>query len=132
MPPAVEPELPPMSISRMDIAAALSVSRDWSRVAYPAVRRVTDWNRALSTRCPSGSAPRVAWLSHSTHRKKTHPSRISAAVMDRTSRVYRDSGFPSRQRSRSSHRKKPSPPATIITIRVRSTTGSPAKPATLA
>ena len=42
MPPAVEPEEPPISISTTDRAAAPSRRAPWSKTLYPAVRRVTD------------------------------------------------------------------------------------------
>ena len=41
-PPAVEPDEPPISIRMMDSTAELSRRPAWSKVAYPAVLRVTD------------------------------------------------------------------------------------------
>ena len=83
-PPAVEPEEPPMSISTQDMALLVSLRPPWPMESKPAVRRVTDWNRALSPFCQRGMSPRVAGLSNSSIRKNRAPPTISTAVMRST------------------------------------------------
>ena len=56
MPPAVEPGDPPMSMSITSTIWPTSLSAVRSMVLKPAVRGVMDWNSALSTRSPTGSA----------------------------------------------------------------------------
>ena len=76
-----------MSMKITDRARELSVSPPCPRASKPAVRRVTDWNRALSPFCHRGMGPRVAGLRYSTAKKNSAPNRMSAAVRLRTRRL---------------------------------------------
>jgi hypothetical protein len=49
IPPAVEPGEPPMNISRIRMNLLEGAIAEMSTVLKPAVRAVTDWNRASST-----------------------------------------------------------------------------------
>ena len=64
-----------------------SVRAPWSSTLKPAVRRVADWKKALSSFCPGPIAPSVAGLAFSATRKKTVPPSSRTAVMDKTSLV---------------------------------------------
>ena len=85
MPPAVEPEEPPMSIKIQLIAMELSCIAPWSMTLNPAVRRVADWKKALS-HCSHGfMPPKVSGLAPSSRKKNTVPPSSKKAVMPSTS-----------------------------------------------
>ena len=89
MPPAVDPEEPPISMSTQLMTMELSVMAPWSMTLNPAVRRVMDWKKALRHFSPTLMGPSVAGLDHSEPRKNTVPPTSRKAVMPSTSRLYR-------------------------------------------
>ena len=115
----------------MNISAIITNSAGWvmapmSMVLNPAVRAVTDWNQAASTRSPSGSPASVRGLFHSSSRKASVPPASSAAVATSTSRVWTESRTWRRfSRISSAQTKNPSPPAMIRLVITRLTTRSP-------
>ncbi|MPM32877.1 hypothetical protein SDC9_79443 [bioreactor metagenome] len=85
MPPAVEPEAPPINMSSMDSMAEAGVKAAWLTVLNPAVLQVTDWNVAAINLFAGGRSPSVPGLSHSKNRKKAAPPAMSSAVTVSTS-----------------------------------------------
>ena len=83
MPPAVEPELPPMNISKQLSREPLSESRDRSAVFMPAVRVLTEWNREASIRSPTDIEDMEAVFS--LRKNRIHPISIKAALTERES-----------------------------------------------
>ena len=85
-PPAVEPDDPPTNISTSHTAFVTSRSAFWSKLAKPAVRSVTDWNRLASTFPPAVSPPIVPGLFHSSSAITAAPPSVSPSEMATTSR----------------------------------------------
>src|SRR5690625_2363141 len=85
MPPLVEPEPPPMNISRSVSNSASPLICPTSRVANPPDRGITAVNPAASTLPPTPWPPRVAGFDHSISRYPIHAQTSSAAVVTRVS-----------------------------------------------
>ncbi len=77
-PPPVEPGLAPMNISTMVITMPTSLRLVVSTVEKPAVRGVTAWNSAASSRSPAGMSAK-AW-SFSRKKNRAVDSTIRASV----------------------------------------------------
>ena len=90
MPPPVPPGLAPMNISAISSRVPESVmfSSEKGTVVKPAVRAVTDSNRAVIQRSrqaiPMNTSPR---LSHSVRARPRVPNTTSSSVVRNTSRV---------------------------------------------
>ena len=105
------------------MALLLSLSPPWPMASKPAVRRVTDWNRALRAFSHTGMSPRVAGLWYSSRKKKAAPPTIRRPVMSSTILLYTDSLPQQRARRMSSQTKKPRPPMAISAAVVPSMMG---------
>ena len=129
IPPPVPPGLAPMNINAISSSVPESVmfSSENGTVVKPAVRAVTDSNRAVIQRSgqamPMNTSPR---LSHSVTARPRVPQAISSTVVLSTSRVWRlGRRRPRRNPSptRSLVTLQPSPPITISSITTALTTG---------
>ena len=125
-PPAVEPELPPVSISSSVSMPPAGLSSPVGTVSKPAVRGVTAENRLAQTRVPVVMPAMAAFLSVTKNSAAGTSTRN--AVSASTTRVCRRSFFQHRRfLIRSCQTGKPSPATRISVITVRLISGSPAK-----
>ena len=123
MPPAVEPGLPPMSISTSVRRLPDSDRLESSTVLKPAVRGDTDWNSEARTFC--GQVRPAMEALRSKSRNSAQPSRSRTPEAVSTSFVWSwNCPKRKRQRTMSRHTRKPRPPMTTRTQTVRFTTGS--------
>ena len=77
IPPAVEPEEPPMNIKSIEAALLIPVIAPKSMVLKPAVRKVTDWKKLHSSLSGTDIGPSVCGLFHSAAAITTVPSTSS-------------------------------------------------------
>ncbi len=87
IPPAVDPDAPPMNIRAIPVSSVASVSWPTGTVLMPAVRYVTDWNRALRKASGAGIPPYVAALPASNASGSSVPAVSSTALAASTSLV---------------------------------------------
>ena len=126
MPPAVEPEEPPMNIRSIDAALLIPVIAPRSMVLKPAVRKVTDWKKPHSSFSGTGIGPSVSGLFHSAAAITAVPSTTSRPVISSTSREYTSSRFFSQMRRRIfCQTTKPRPPQMISSAMMMLTYASP-------
>ena len=130
IPPPVPPGLAPMNISTISNSRldSVTVSSESGRVLKPAVRAVTDLNRAVSQRSDQGMPAKISpWFNHSVRASPPAPKTINSRVVRSTRRECRLSRRRLRRlRSscvvRSLVTRHPSPPATISSITTAFTT----------
>ena len=117
MPPAVEPGLPPMSMSPMVMVWPVSLRAVRSAVLKPAVLGVTDWNADSRIRLPMGSAENSKKKKYSAGTRSKTPveARITLLCI-RYRRMWKPFSRMSCQV------RKPMPPMTIRNMMVMFTT----------
>ena len=130
IPPPVPPGLAPMNISNISNSRldSVTVSSESGTVVKPAVRAVTDSNRAVSQRSDQGMPAKISpWFNHSVRASPPAPKAINSMVVRSTRRECRlRRRRPRRLRSscvlRSLVTRQPRPPVTISSITTTFTT----------